>query len=157
MKSPSETRGTLAYFKYQTWRNINRRTINGSNPRPEANCMRYIRRGVRLELTKDQFYAWCDEQALEIIKLYSDGWTPSIDRIDPNGHYQLGNIRILSTTANAVLGARLASHKRKLTDDQVREIRDLVSHLPHKEIAAKYGVNSSVISAIKARRIHKSL
>jgi len=40
----------------------------------------------------------------------------------------------------------------KLTDDDVRQIRRLFGTMPHKDIAAKFGVHKSVISHIKTRK-----
>lgn len=42
----------------------------------------------------------------DIASLLDKGETPSIDRIDPNGHYKHGNVRVISFTENSLLGAR---------------------------------------------------
>jgi len=97
---PSKTRGTMPYFKLTTWRNINKRTVNGKYPHlKNPSCVRYINLGVEIRMTKDDFYAWCDTQSELIMGIYEQNETPSIDRLG-GLHYEFGNIRILSKTDN---------------------------------------------------------
>lgn len=98
-----KTRGTLEYFKSQSWGSMNCRAINGTNFQ-ERNVS-YRRKGIRLEMTKATFYEFCDTQKELILSYYRQGDTPSIDRVDNNGHYCLGNIRVISLRENI----RLAS------------------------------------------------
>jgi len=103
--TPSKTRGTLQYFKTQTWSNINCRAINGSSPQwSHPNIRRFLEKGVRLEISKDEFYKWCDLHEKEILSLYTDTSSPSVDRIDSNLHYSLDNIRIIPWKENQILG-----------------------------------------------------
>lgn len=88
-------------FRQSRWEHINRRTINGRVPRWWCKQARfYLEKGIRLEMTKAEFYAWCASQAKIILKIYANGETPSIDRIDSNGHYIISNLRILTMKAN---------------------------------------------------------
>jgi hypothetical protein len=45
--------------------------------------------------------------------------------------------------------------RRKLTDDQVREIRASVE--PYSVLSARYSVNKGIISMVKARRTYKDV
>jgi hypothetical protein len=91
-------RGTLAYFKSNTWGNLQQRTVNGSSPNPHNKS--YLDKNIKLEMTKNDFYCWCDGQVDNIMLLYRQNKTPSIDRIDNNGNYSLDNIQILGLQDN---------------------------------------------------------
>lgn len=96
--NPARVRGTIEYFKSNTWGNLQKRTINGTSPHPKN--ISYLRKGVELRLTKNEFYTWCDSQSATILAMYAANIKPSINRIDPDGHYELSNIEILSDFVN---------------------------------------------------------
>lgn len=105
--TPSQTRGTLAYFKLVSWSSLNARTVNGSRPNwknPKI-VSTYLGQGVRLGMTKEVFYSWCELHKNRILRLYSGGQTPSIDRIDTTKPYCIKNIRILELLENAERGS----------------------------------------------------
>lgn len=95
-------------FKALTWGNLNHRTVNGSCPDPTN---RYVRRGIRLEFSKSQFSQWVDSNWHIAQRLIDGGETPSIDRIDSNGHYAFGNIRIIARSENLRLGSAINAEK----------------------------------------------
>jgi len=104
-KSPSDTPGTLSRFKTATWARINGRTVNGSCPQTRSlSAAAYIRKGVRLEMTKADFFSWCDRNAAAFYELVTRGETPSIDRRESRGHYAVDNLRLLSWRENGRLG-----------------------------------------------------
>ena len=65
------------------------------------NSAAYVRKNIKITMTKKDFYEWCDTQRPFIWFLQSIGCTPSIDRIDSNGNYEIANIRILSVSENS--------------------------------------------------------
>lgn len=97
--NPAKKRGTLAYFKCNTWNNIKKRVINGN---PDIKNQSYIKKGIMLNMTKEEFYNWCDS----IWEIASKMNKPSIDRINSNGHYELSNIQILEHKDNVKKGAK---------------------------------------------------
>lgn len=56
--------------------------------------------GIEVRIEKDVFLAWAEQ---EFSKWYRDnpGVRPSVDREDPDGHYELGNIRVISLAENS--------------------------------------------------------
>jgi hypothetical protein len=98
--SPSEKRGTRDYFKLKYWTTLNQRTINGSRPVHSRRNVRYMEKGIRLEMTREEFVAWVEENWPAIDKIYCNGGTPSIDRKDPNGHYTTSNMQIIELSEN---------------------------------------------------------
>ncbi len=85
------------------WNNINTRANNRSGKDPS-----YANIGV--EMSRAEFLAWC-EPALERWRYEYPYDRPSIDRIDPDGPYKLGNIRMISLSANSKL-ARYKNARR---------------------------------------------
>ena len=103
---PSNKNGTLAYFKLSRWKSMNQRTVNGTRPNYEnPPIRRCLEKGTRLELTKQEFYAWCDTQERKILGLFRRGEIPSVDRRDPLKHYSLDNMRIMECNKNRRAGA----------------------------------------------------
>lgn len=97
----SGTKGTLGHFKLRRWGDLNKRTVNGASPSKDKKVIKnYLSKGIELRITRDEFIAWCDSNAELIEQLWSQGEVPSIDRIDPKGHYELSNMRIRSLREN---------------------------------------------------------
>ena len=95
----------ISRFKQTTWNGLNARTVNGSHPGKDKAKRKYLERGIRLEMTKPEFYFWCDSQSELILKLKANNERPSLDRIKDDGHYTIDNIRILSLGDNSRLGS----------------------------------------------------
>lgn len=88
-------------FRHSRWQSINRRTVNGRVPRWWCKQARfYLEKGIRLEMTKQEFYSWCAEQSSIIVEIYKQGEIPSIDRIDNEGNYRLDNLQVISMREN---------------------------------------------------------
>lgn len=98
-------RGTLEYFKLYSWRNINNRSVNGSNFQDRYRS--YKKKNIQVLMSKDDFYNWCDNHAEEILYLYRDGKTPTVDRINSDGNYEIENIRVLDKDLNSLLGSKI--------------------------------------------------
>lgn len=73
--------------------------------------------GVEIRMTKEEFLAWAIP-AFEQWFREKPGVTPSIDRINSSGHYELGNVQILAyrrncaKTSRAVNTELLPNHKQ---------------------------------------------
>lgn len=98
---PSMRRGTVAYFVKQSWHALNRRTVNGKYPdRKNPKNAPYFAKGIRLEMSRSEFKSFCETHKATIRDLYKQGKTPSLDRIDSQGHYSIDNIQIISLSEN---------------------------------------------------------
>lgn len=64
----------------------------------------YGGRGIKCTLTVDELYQWCIDNSVNPHGL-------QIDRIDNDGHYELGNIRFVTAKINC--GNRRSSKKRE--------------------------------------------
>jgi hypothetical protein len=84
--------GTPERRAKRTWNTINARS--GSQQSYEH---------VQVRMTRDEFLAWAVPAYEKWMSLYP-GQTPSLDRIDPAGHYELTNLRILERGENNRLG-----------------------------------------------------
>lgn len=97
---------TWMEFFLKRWESMNKRTINGSaasliKPPPKARDIPYLRRGTELRITRDEFKSWCFSQKDVIESIWQRGEVPSIDRIDHHGHYELGNLQVLTWAENS--------------------------------------------------------
>lgn len=97
---PLEQRG-INDFAGSLWHRLNRRTVNGARPRWTNKHIRYyLDAGVELRLTKTELYAFVKDNWPTIQELRAKGEIPTIDRIGPSIHYELGNIRVISLSEN---------------------------------------------------------
>lgn len=76
----------------KAWDNISSRCCNKSGQSPEyAN--------VELKMSRKKFIDWAIPEYEKFMYL-NPGVQPSVDRIDPDGHYEINNIRIISMAEN---------------------------------------------------------
>jgi hypothetical protein len=54
---------------------------------------------VELKMTKNEFMIWAGPRVANFMFLYPE-LTPSPDRIDPEGHYEISNLRIIDADHN---------------------------------------------------------
>lgn len=106
--NPARKHGNLSYFKSNCWGNIQQRTVNGTRPHPRN--ISYFKKGIELRMSKDEFYKFCDDNAAIIMSLYETKQCPTIDRIDNLGHYELGNLQILTKSEN---NKKVATDRRR--------------------------------------------
>lgn len=132
---------------------MQQRAINGTQA-PSAAKKRnrtYFNKGIEIKMTKDQYYDWCDKQSNTIMGLYKENKTPSIDRINSDGHYELTNIQILEWTLNRQMGAI----NQKTTPLWAQNIKtgELIHAMSWKEMQKLTGVSTGNIWAcIKKKR-----
>lgn len=149
MAPPSSTRGTLAHFIASRWRDLNKRTVNGSCARPQdQHLASYFRDGVRLEMNRQEFATWCGEHWHEAEALYRRGMTPSLDRIRTTDHYHIRNIRILERGENSSL-ARQPQRRLTVVDAEDIRARLRLGGVRQVDLATEYGVSQVAISLIK--------
>jgi len=70
-----------------------------TNPR-NVSYFRYGKKGIKYILDEQKFR---EEYANMISNMIERGQTPSIDRINPDGHYEISNVRILTHEDNSML------------------------------------------------------
>ena len=61
---------------------------------------RYLRRGIELRMTYEEFRDWCYTKREEIEQMYRNNEVPSIDRKDSNGHYEINNLQVIPFLEN---------------------------------------------------------
>jgi hypothetical protein len=95
-------RRTIDGYTSILWHSLNTRTINGKNPNWKNNNIKknYLNKGIRLEITREQLLQKITEDWIKINNMWNNNKKPSIDRIDSNGHYELGNIQFISMKEN---------------------------------------------------------
>lgn len=92
------------------WARLNNRTINGAKPYWWSLSHRYyLEHGVQLQMSKTEFYTWVLAHWAEAEAILRTGGVPSVDRIDSNGHYAIGNIRIIENHLNHQNGRSVAA------------------------------------------------
>lgn len=120
------------------WDSINARC----NSPKHRSWVRYGQKGIENRVTvEDLEFAWHRDQADLLAQ-------PSIDRRNPDGHYEPGNIRFIELIENQKEGGRRGRGRPKLTREQVLEIVSLLDSLSQSEIGARFGVTQSNIACI---------
>lgn len=99
----------------QTWHKILQRVGNKDGKNPSYS-------DVELRMTKQEFLEW----AIPQYKNWNESTTPSINRIDPYGHYEIDNLEIISLESNILKPKRtMTSHtKAKKTQQVVQYVID---------------------------------
>lgn len=79
------------------------KTIRGMAVRRWQSLIRRIGKkqyeDIRVTCSQDEFIAWAIPAIVEFLAEHPNG-NPSVDRIDPDGHYELGNMRIIDRGDN---------------------------------------------------------
>jgi hypothetical protein len=86
------SRPPIAGFINRSWVGMNTRAANGTHR--EADRKYYD--NVMIMVSRADFAAWCRSQEAHILSLER----PSIDRIDPRGHYELKNMQVIEFRVN---------------------------------------------------------
>lgn len=94
----ARTWGTIEYFKCNTWGHMKNRCINTG--KYDKRNKSYFDKKIKLLISKEEFYSWCEVNKDLILSIYARGESPSVDRIDNLGHYTLNNMQILSFSDN---------------------------------------------------------
>jgi hypothetical protein len=107
---------TVSRFATKLWDRLQTRTVNGGRPQwnDPKTVRNYLGKGIELRISRQELKKWCEDNA-EIITHFLDAkQTPSIDRIDPDGHYERGNIRIIPKAQNS--GRANLGRQERLTE-----------------------------------------
>lgn len=100
-------------FTTKLWSALNARTINGTHPNWNSKCRCYLLAGVELRLTRQQLLGFIIENQKIIQAIRAAGGKPSIHRIGPSIHYELGNIQIISLSEHCRLSACETNTKKR--------------------------------------------
>jgi len=82
---------------------------------------------VEIQVSPKEFKEWALPRVTKFLK-ENPGITPSVDRVDPKGHYAISNLRIISDQANLgrsnILLYRL---RKKSKEQQLRGVADITN------------------------------
>jgi len=100
---------------YKTPKGLARRQWNGITHRAGKHP-NYLH--VEIKCTRDQYIAWAEQEIIAFLALHPNE-RPSVDRIDPKGHYEFGNIQIISLSentarANRANGGEILSKEKRI-------------------------------------------
>ena len=84
---------TARGWSLQAWKHINERAENHDGKNPAY-------ADVLIKITQSQFLEWCSD-AYNVARQKYGQTKLSIDRIDNDGHYELGNLQIIPHSENA--------------------------------------------------------
>lgn len=72
---------------------------------------------IEIKMTREEFETWVNEFESQWNQIKESGDVPTIDRIDPEGHYEISNIRVLGRRENSRQNA--PSKRRPQTLEQL--------------------------------------
>lgn len=104
---------TFDYWCKRSWYGIRHRTSGRYSHLPTYAV--YARKGIR-NIFRDylSFKAFVDALLPDWERLVQQGDRPSLDRIDPNGHYEPSNLRLISAKENIANGFRALKFERSM-------------------------------------------
>ncbi len=140
------------YFKLKTWYNIRSRTLNNDGSNKKNRCYT----GIKLMMTRPEYYKWCEKQKTLIESFYKKGLVPSIDRINPKKNYTISNLRIVELKVNLSRAStpenklkRETALRKKLNRKTVAKVGNKKYSFESRKAAAKYfDLNESSIRSI---------
>lgn len=151
------------------WCAINQRTINGAyshegSVAPNRQQASYIAKGVRIDMTFDEWHSYCFSHEQEILAMLKAGQRPSVDRLDETKGYQLDNIQVIPLISNMRKGRETTDYTA--TDPIIRQIANrtiyrtshaglvyqprVIDHYMDLYGTVRYGVNIQLADMIKA-------
>lgn len=92
---------TYAGLIENRWRSMNQRCVNGCYKTlntPQFNS--YVKKGIKINITKEEFVNWMLSVEEIHNQIVSRGEISSIDRIDEEKGYELGNLQLISLHEN---------------------------------------------------------
>lgn len=112
----------------------------------------YGGKGIKLLMSMEDFkFLWFRDKAFLLD-------SPSVDRIDSNDNYTIGNCRYIERSENSRRANTGMDNKRsKLTDKDVLEIRSTPLEIMGIDLAIKYGVSSTAIYFARQGKTWKHL
>lgn len=107
------------------WNTINQRTVNGQYVRELASSinpqhMSYLKKGIRIEISKEDFFDYCSDNEQKILEMMVNGQRPSIDRIDIEKDYTLENIQVIPLMKNLTKDRAGNPSESRVGDPMVR-------------------------------------
>ena len=104
---PSMRRGSKEYIKSAYWQTLKQRTLNSKEFTDSKRNASYKRNCVSLDISKEEFDSWVDDNWSKFEALYAEGKIPSIDRIDNNGNYCRSNMDVIDLKENMAKDRRI--------------------------------------------------
>lgn len=83
----------LDYHCQTMWDNMNRRVRSRKS---------YLNKGIKVLMSRTEFFCWHKTQSKTIMDLVYQGKTPSLNRKDHTGHYEISNIEIQDLLINGL-------------------------------------------------------
>lgn len=136
---------------YRCWTNQVNRCENPNIPGYQY----YVAKGIEVKYSSREFIGWW----LEEIKIFQ-GDRPTISRVDHDGHYEFGNIKIEDHLENCVIetsrrcGPPSKNLKKKILIMDAETGEKLMIVSSGKESAMLTGVAGSQISAVAKNKPH---
>lgn len=90
---------------HNRWSSINQRCVNGKYTKSVSaqlspQLLAYRKKGITVDMTFDEFIDWMLENKELFYMIKAEGEIPSIDRIDSNLGYAIGNLRLIALHTN---------------------------------------------------------
>lgn len=142
---PSHRVGSIENFIRTHWHSVNQRTVNGRWKLDARAHRSYQAKGVKLEMTLEEFTSFCQLNWPKIEALRAAGQKPSLDRKNSDGHYSIDNLQIISLRENI-----LKRRNVKMAPDLVHQLQTrAAAGEPTRELAHAFGISPVTVRAIK--------
>lgn len=84
---------------------------------------------IEIRMTRNEFMDWAEPEHAKFMEEYGLDVVPSIDRIDPDGHYELSNIRLIPLPDNSRRNRACRRQRQKADKPYISDADILVAQL----------------------------
>lgn len=116
------------------WSSLNQRCYNGKYSTTPTNQFKsYKNKKIQLKMTKEEFTSWMLLNYNTYNDLKEKGEIPSIDRINPNGDYEISNIQMISLHENLEKRSGKTCRRMNRQEKEIAKDRNHQNYLKTKE------------------------
>ena len=117
-KSVKKWHKTISGYRHKMWNTVSHRCGSDGSYK-----------NIELKMTKEEFYDFITPLIEKFLDQYPDE-TPSLDRIDPKGHYEKNNIQIIewkkNLTKSSVFLQRMGVNKKSPHSEKIKALSQIV-------------------------------
>ena len=123
----------IQHYIRSSWSTVNQRCVGGlysTAPSVVNNDQQlsYKKKGIEIRMSKEEWTAMWLENTENVLAIIAAGDRPSVNRINSDGHYEIGNVEIIPLSVNMKKSKNPTVKQDKLTVKERNRKNYLKSH-----------------------------